>query len=95
MTASLQVLRNGHVQPFTQRELLRAKRTLLTRHESDLKVSAVRAAPMPCCVAVLLCLLQLTCYCPAVFVPCVRLAVRSDIWSDRTGRGGGTWTDSH
>lgn len=38
MTASLQVLRNGRLQPFTQRELLRAKRTLLTRHESDLKV---------------------------------------------------------
>lgn len=40
MTASLQVLRNGRAQPFTQRELLRAKRTLLTRHESDLKVGS-------------------------------------------------------
>ena len=38
LMASLQVLSKGRAQPFTQRELLRAKRTLLTRHESDLKV---------------------------------------------------------
>ena len=35
---SLNVLRNLWVQPITQRELLRAKRTLVTRHDSDLKV---------------------------------------------------------
>lgn len=44
MLASLQVLRNGREQPFTQRELLRAKRTLLTRHESDLKVSGEKSS---------------------------------------------------
>jgi hypothetical protein len=37
MMASLQVLRSGATQAFNQRDLLRAKRTLLTRHESDLK----------------------------------------------------------
>ena len=37
MMASLRVLRSGNMQPFSQRDLLRAKRTLLTRHESDLK----------------------------------------------------------
>ncbi|KAG7669392.1 hypothetical protein Ndes2526B_g05713 [Nannochloris sp. 'desiccata'] len=37
MMASLQVLRSGATQAFTHRDLLRAKRTLLTRHESDLK----------------------------------------------------------
>lgn len=37
MMASLRVLRSGTMQPFSQRDLLRAKRTLLTRHESDLK----------------------------------------------------------
>jgi hypothetical protein len=40
MVASLNVLRNIRVQPITQRELLRAKRTLITRHDSDLKVGA-------------------------------------------------------
>lgn len=40
MMASLQVLRSGKSQRFTQRDLLRAKRTLLTRHESDLKDNA-------------------------------------------------------
>ena len=40
MTASLRVLRSGASQPVTQRDLLRAKRTLLTRHESDLKDNA-------------------------------------------------------
>ena len=38
MVASLNVLRNIAHQPITQRELLRAKRTLITRHDSDLKV---------------------------------------------------------
>ena len=37
--ASLNVLRNVRQQPITQRELVRAKRTLITRHDSDLKVS--------------------------------------------------------
>lgn len=37
MMASLRVLRSGSIQPFTSRDLLRAKRTLITRHESDLK----------------------------------------------------------
>ncbi|EFN58791.1 hypothetical protein CHLNCDRAFT_56893 [Chlorella variabilis] len=37
MMASLNVLRNIKLQPITQRELLRAKRTLITRHDSDLK----------------------------------------------------------
>ncbi|KAL4457809.1 hypothetical protein ABPG75_012674 [Micractinium tetrahymenae] len=37
MMASLGVLRNLWAQPITQRELLRAKRTLITRHDSDLK----------------------------------------------------------
>jgi predicted Zn-dependent peptidase len=37
MMASLRVLRSGASQAFTHRDLLRAKRTLLTRHESDLK----------------------------------------------------------
>jgi hypothetical protein len=41
MTASLNVLRNIKVQPITQRELARAKRTLITRHDSDLKVGGV------------------------------------------------------
>ena len=36
--ASLNVLRNVKLQPITQRELVRAKRTLITRHDSDLKV---------------------------------------------------------
>lgn len=36
--ASLSVLRNVRQQPISQRELLRAKRTLITRHDSDLKV---------------------------------------------------------
>lgn len=40
MMASLRVLRSGSSQQFTQRDLLRAKRTLLTRHESDLKDNA-------------------------------------------------------
>lgn len=40
MMASLNVLRSGATQPFTQRDLQRAKRTLLTRHESDLKDNA-------------------------------------------------------
>lgn len=40
MMASLQVLRSGRSQRFTNRDLLRAKRTLLTRHESDLKDNA-------------------------------------------------------
>ena len=38
--ASIRVLRSGETQPFTERDLLRAKRTLLTRHESDLKDNA-------------------------------------------------------
>lgn len=37
MMASMRVLRSGSIQPFTSRDLLRAKRTLITRHESDLK----------------------------------------------------------
>lgn len=37
MMASLRVLRSGSIQPFNSRDLLRAKRTLITRHESDLK----------------------------------------------------------
>ena len=37
MMASLRVLRSGSSQPFSERDVLRAKRTLLTRHESDLK----------------------------------------------------------
>ena len=39
LMASLNVLRNVRQQPITQRELVRAKRTLITRHDSDLKVS--------------------------------------------------------
>jgi hypothetical protein len=38
MIASLNVLRNMRLQPITQRELARAKRTLITRHDTDLKV---------------------------------------------------------
>ncbi len=40
MMASLRTLRtmSPNIQPVTERELQRAKRTLLTRHESDLKV---------------------------------------------------------
>jgi predicted Zn-dependent peptidase len=39
MMASLSVLRSVKNQPISAREVLRAKRTLITRHESDLKVS--------------------------------------------------------
>ena len=38
MDASLRVLRNMQTDKVTSREVLRARRTLLTRHESDLKV---------------------------------------------------------
>lgn len=38
LSACIDVLRSFHRQPVSERELLRAKRTLLTRHESDLKV---------------------------------------------------------
>ena len=38
LAASLDVLRSLHSQPVLSRELLRAKRTVLTKHESDLKV---------------------------------------------------------
>ena len=41
LSASVDVLRSFHVSPVTQRELVRAQKTLLTRHESDLKVSKV------------------------------------------------------
>eukprot|EP00887_Chlorella_sp_A99_P001378 scaffold8.g1378.t1 len=37
MMASLRVLRNLRLQPVTSRELVRAQRTLITRHETDLK----------------------------------------------------------
>ena len=50
--ASLNVLRNVRQQPITQRELVRAKRTLITRHDSDLKVSGGGARAWIClCVA--------------------------------------------
>ena len=39
LAASVDVLRSFHVSPVSQRELVRAQKTLLTRHESDLKVS--------------------------------------------------------
>lgn len=39
MDASLRVLRNTLTDRVTSREVLRARRTVLTRHESDLKVS--------------------------------------------------------
>ena len=50
LAASLRVLRGLNVQPLAQRELLRARRTLLTRHESDLKVRLfVQGIPgVPC-----------------------------------------------
>ena len=38
VTASANVLRSFYSSPVQQRELLRAQRTVLTRHESDLKV---------------------------------------------------------
>lgn len=40
MDASLRVLRNMQTDKVTSREVLRARRTLLTRHESDLKVNS-------------------------------------------------------
>lgn len=41
LAACVDVLRSFHTQPVAQRELVRAQRTLLTRHESDLKASAL------------------------------------------------------
>jgi hypothetical protein len=52
LMASLNVLRNVRQQPITQRELVRAKRTLITRHDSDLKVSGGGVRAWICvCVA--------------------------------------------
>lgn len=42
MDASLRVLRNMQTDKITSREVLRARRTLLTRHETDLKVCVQR-----------------------------------------------------
>lgn len=41
LAACIDVLRSLHSQPVAQRELVRAKRTLLTKHESDLKVLSI------------------------------------------------------
>lgn len=38
LDASLRVLRNIQTQQISPRELLRARRTVLTRHESEMKV---------------------------------------------------------
>ena len=45
LDASLRVLRSLPLQRVTPRELLRAKRTVLTRHESEMKVPPL---PQPC-----------------------------------------------
>jgi Peptidase M16 inactive domain len=45
MNASLRVLRNVAALRISPREIMRAKRTLITRHESDLKVRARRRRP--------------------------------------------------
>ena len=47
LAASVDVLRSFHGSPVTQRELERAQRTLLTRHESDLKVHLKSLAAWP------------------------------------------------
>lgn len=51
MDASLRVLRNTLTDRVTSREVLRARRTVLTRHESDLKVS-FHVWLLPCCIFV-------------------------------------------
>ncbi len=43
LDASLRVLRSLPLQRVTPRELLRAKRTVLTRHESEMKVWSCQA----------------------------------------------------
>lgn len=48
LDASLRVLRSFPMQRVTPRELLRARRTLLTRHESELKV--ICSLQNPCCL---------------------------------------------
>ena len=50
MDASLRVLRNMLTDRVTSREVLRARRTVLTRHESDLKVR--QPALLPCSLLV-------------------------------------------
>ena len=56
LDASLRVLRSLPLQRVTPRELLRAKRTVLTRHESEMKVGLL---PRPCLLAALLASLQI------------------------------------
>ena len=55
LDASLRVLRSLPLQRVTPRELLRAKRTVLTRHESEMKVGH---PPQACLLAALLAILQ-------------------------------------
>lgn len=44
LAASLRVLRSLPLQRVTPRELLRARRTVLTRHESEMKVGLCSSA---------------------------------------------------
>lgn len=48
LDASLRVLRSLPLQRVTPRELLRAKRTVLTRHESEMKVQSCEASGQEC-----------------------------------------------
>ena len=54
LDASLRVLRNVQTDRVTHREVLRARRTVLTRHESDLKVYMPAAVPCSFLVKLLL-----------------------------------------
>ncbi len=56
LDASLRVLRSLPLQRVTPRELLRAKRTVLTRHESEMKVGL---SPQACLLAAPLATLQI------------------------------------
>ena len=56
LDASLRVLRSLPLQRVTPRELLRAKRTVLTRHESEMKVGLT---PQPYLLAAPLAVLQI------------------------------------
>lgn len=49
LDASLRVLRSLPMQRVTPRELLRARRTVLTRHESEMKVAPPSPSPHSCC----------------------------------------------
>ena len=63
MDASLRVLRNTLTDRVTSREVLRARRTVLSRHESDMKV---RLAVPPACLPVALSVCLSVCLCMSV-----------------------------